>query len=252
MNTILSLYIFITGTILGSFYNVVGLRLPQNISFTNSRSACPQCSTTLQARDLIPLFSYLLSKGKCRHCQGKIPVAYPLVELITGGLFLYAYLTFGWSADLLGALLLLSLAVIVTVSDLKYMVIPDRLLLFFGAAFLGFRYIKPLDPWYSSVLGAVAGFVLIFLIILISRGGMGAGDMKLLGVLGILLGFKMTMLTFFLATLIGTCVSLILLSTGIIGRKDPFPFGPSIMAGAVISYFYGQDLLSFYMDHFFI
>ncbi|WP_371933454.1 prepilin peptidase [Halobacillus litoralis] len=243
---------FITGTILGSFFNVVGLRLPKNIPFTTSRSACPHCSTPLQARDLIPLFSYLIAKGKCRHCQHSISVTYPLVELITGFLFLVAYLYLGLSWEFAGASLLISLAVIVTVSDFHYMLIPNKLLLFFAATFVIYRTISPLQPWYDSIFGALAGFVIIFLIILVSRGGMGAGDMKLLGTLGILLGFKLTLLTLFLATLIGTVVSLTLLAFKVIGRKDPFPFGPSIVLAAVISYLYGFDLLRFYYDTFFL
>ncbi|MYL50199.1 prepilin peptidase [Halobacillus litoralis] len=248
----LFIYIFISGAILGSFYNVVGLRLPKNIQFTTSRSACPHCSTPLQARDLIPLFSYLLSKGKCRHCQHSISITYPLVELITGFLFLLAYMNLGLSLAFVGACLLISLAVIVTVSDINYMLIPNKLLLFFTVVFVIFRAIHPLQPWYDSIFGALVGFSIIFVIILLSKGGMGAGDMKLLGTLGILLGLKLTLLTLFLATLIGTVVSLTLLSFKVIGRKDPFPFGPSIVLGAVISYLYGFDLLQLYFDTFFL
>ncbi|MBX0358872.1 prepilin peptidase [Halobacillus sp. Nhm2S1] len=252
MDIFTDFYIFITGTILGSFFNVVGLRLPKNIPFTTSRSACPHCSTLLQARDLIPLFSYLISKGKCRHCKHSISMAYPLVELITGVLFLVAYINLGLSWDLLGALLLISLGVIVTVSDISYMLIPNKLLLFFAGSFIIYRTIHPLQPWYDSIYGALAGFTIIFMIILLSKGGMGAGDMKLLGTLGILLGWKLTLLTLFLATLIGTVVSLTLLGFKVIGRKDPFPFGPSIILAAVICYLFGFDLLRLYYDAFFL
>ncbi|WP_281975914.1 prepilin peptidase [Halobacillus litoralis] len=252
MNAILPLYIFISGTILGSFFNVVGLRLPKKIDFTKSRSACPHCSTTLQARDLIPLISFLLSKGKCRHCESRISIAYPIVELSTGILFLSAYMHLGISYPFLGACLLISLAIIVTVGDLKYMIIPDRLLLFFAGMFIIYRFFYPLEPWYVSVLGALTGFGLIMLIIVVSKGGMGGGDMKLFGILGILLGVKMTLLTFFLATIIGTIASLLLLVFKVIGRKDPFPFGPSIMLASNISYLYGYDLLNFYFETFYI
>ncbi|MEC3882647.1 prepilin peptidase [Halobacillus sp. HZG1] len=252
MNIIISFYIFSLGSILGSFYNVVGLRLPKNIPFTTSRSACPHCTTPLQPRDLIPLFSYLISKGKCRHCQHSISITYPLTELITGFLFLLAYINLGLSLEFAGSILLISLAVIVTVSDINYMLIPNKLLLFFGPSFIIFRTLQPLQPWYDSVYGALAGFGIIFVIIVLSKGGMGAGDMKLLGTLGILLGLKLTLLTLFLATLIGTVVSLTLLSFKVIGRKDPFPFGPSIVLAAVISYLFGFNLLQFYFETFFL
>lgn len=252
MNSIILLYIFITGTILGSFFNVVGLRLPRNIPFTTSRSACPHCSTPLQARDLIPLFSYLISKGKCRHCHHSISITYPLAELITGFLFLLAYINLGLTLEFAGACLLISLAVIVTVSDVNYMLIPNKLLLFFALSFIIFRTIHPLQPWYDSIYGALAGFAIILVIIVLSKGGMGAGDMKLLGTLGILMGLKLTLLTLFLATLIGTVISLTLLSFKVIGRKDPFPFGPSIVLAAVISYLFGFDLLQLYYETFFL
>ncbi|WP_309545209.1 A24 family peptidase [Halobacillus trueperi] len=147
---------------------------------------------------------------------------------------------------------MISLAVIVTVSDVNYMLIPNKLLLFFAVVFIIFRIIDPLHPWYDSIYGALAGFAIILAIIVLSKGGMGAGDMKLLGTLGILLGLKLTLLTLFLATLIGTVISLTLLSFKVIGRKDPFPFGPSIVLAAVISYLFGFDLLQLYYETFFL
>ncbi|SFJ16162.1 leader peptidase (prepilin peptidase) / N-methyltransferase [Halobacillus dabanensis] len=252
MYLIIPLYIFVTGIILGSFFNVVGLRLPKRVSFTTSRSSCPHCSISLQARDLIPLFSYVISKGKCRNCQHPISITYPLVEVSTGFFFLLAYIHFGPSLSFAGACLLISLSVIVTVSDLAYMIIPNPLLLFFTICFTIYRILEPLHPWFDSILGALAGLGIILAIILISKGGMGAGDMKLLGVLGILLGFKLTLLTLFLATLIGTVVSLTLIALEIIGRKDPFPFGPFIVLAAMVSYLYGSKFLELYFTTFFM
>ncbi|CDQ18182.1 prepilin peptidase [Halobacillus karajensis] len=251
MNIIISMYVFFTGTILGSFYNVVGLRLPKNLPFAISRSYCPHCLTLLQARDLIPLLSYFLSRGKCRHCAKNISYTYLLVEFLTGILFLLAYLRLGLSSVFIGACSLISLAVIVSVSDLKYMVIPNRLLLFFGLFFVVYRFIYPLNPWYDSILGAVTGFGLIFIIIFISKGGIGAGDMKLLGTLGILLGMNLTLLTFFLAVILGTVISFSLLIFKVIGRKDPFPFGPSIVGGSMVSYLFGNSMLTFYFEAFY-
>lgn len=250
MYILFSFYFFLAGTILGSFFHVVGVRLPQNTPFILSRSACPVCSTTLHARDLIPLASYTLAKGKCRHCQTRISLVYPAVELITGVLFLSAYGQFGWSVDVLEALLLLSLAVIVTVSDVKYMIIPNRLLMFFAFAFVVLRLFFPLSPWYATLLGACTGFTIVLIIIVLSRGGMGGGDMKLLAVLGLFFGGPLTLLTFFLAVTAGTLISTFLLAAKVISRGQPFPFGPFIMAGAVISFYYGDVVLAFYMQGF--
>ncbi|MGP4074552.1 prepilin peptidase [Halobacillus sp. K22] len=250
MNTLLSVYILITGLILGSFYHVVGIRLPVKVPFLIDRSQCPHCQTKLQPIDLIPLFSYLLTKGACRHCCTKISFSYPMVEVITGVLFLFSYIVYGWTPAFLGACLLISLSIIVAVSDLRYMLIPDRLLIWFAALFVIYRLIHPLRPWYSSINGAVISLLLIALIIILSKGGMGAGDMKLLSVLGILLGTQHVLLTFFIAVFIGTITSLIMVSLKRSGRKDPVPFGPSIVSAATIVYFYGENLVVLYLSSF--
>ncbi|ELK45695.1 prepilin peptidase [Halobacillus sp. ACCC02827] len=246
MHVILPLYIFLTGTILGSFYNVVGIRLPKHIPFVQGRSACPDCGTQLEPRDLIPVLSYVIAKGRCRHCGRPVSFLYPAVELITGALFFIAYVHYGLTVEFTGALLLISLAVIVSIGDFKYMLIPNRLLLFFTGVFFLYRIAFPLDPWYDSLLGALTGSGIVFVIIVVSKGGMGAGDMKLLGVLGLFLGMKAMVLTLFLASLIGTVVSLSLIGIGVVNRKQPVPFGPSIMAAALIVYFYGQQMMDAY------
>lgn len=238
------------GLIFGSFFNVVGMRLPSKVGFVNSRSSCPNCKKILGVKDLIPVISFIVLNGKCSNCGQRISFIYPVIELSTAILFLLSYNCFENSSDFLGAILLSSLGIILTVSDIKYMLIPNSLLLFFVTIFIVYRTIYPLDQWYASLLGAAVGFFLVMLIILVSRGGMGAGDMKLLGVLGILLGVKLTLLTFFLATLIGTIVSLLLLAFKVIKRKEPFPFGPSIAAAAFISYLYGNEMITFYIENF--
>ncbi|MGP4067585.1 prepilin peptidase [Halobacillus sp. B29] len=250
MNTLLSLYIFTTGLILGSFYHVVGIRLPVRTPFLTGRSQCPHCQTKLQPIDLIPLFSYLLTKGACRHCCTHISLSYPLVETLTGVLFLFSYIVYGWTPSFFGACLLISLSIMVTVSDLRYMLIPDRLLIWFTALFTIYRFVYPLHPWYSSVSGAFISLLLIAFIIILSKGGMGAGDMKLLGVLGILLGTQHVLVTFFIAVFIGTVTSLLMVSLKRSGRKDPVPFGPSIVSAAVIVYFYGENLVVLYLSSF--
>ncbi|QKY69675.1 A24 family peptidase [Lentibacillus sp. CBA3610] len=245
----LILLFFLLGLVFGSFFNVVGLRVPQKQSFTNGRSTCPHCQRSLSWYELIPVLSYLLQRGKCRHCQRNISVLYPIIELVTGVLFAFCYIRIGLHVELMAALLLMSLLVIVLVSDIKYMLIPNSILLFFFPLFVTARLFSPLDPWWSSITGALAGVMIIAAIILLSRGGMGAGDMKLFGLLGILLGFEKTLLAFFLSCVIGAVIGLVLLLLKLIDRKQPVPFGPYIVAASIMVYFYGDLMLDWYFNH---
>jgi leader peptidase (prepilin peptidase) / N-methyltransferase len=136
---------------------------------------------------------------------------------------------------------------IILVSDLAYMLIPNKVLLFFLPFLVIMRFLEPLEPWWSSLVGAIAGVVIIALVIMISRGGMGAGDMKLFGVLGIVLGLQGTLLAFFLSCIIGAIVGLLLIVLKVIDRKQPVPFGPYIVLASLITYFYGDGLIDWYI-----
>lgn len=201
---ILAIRFFLFGTTFGSFYNVVGLRVPKNIPFVNDHSHCPNCDHRLRWHELIPVASFIWQKGRCRNCDTRISPLYPSMELLTGLLFAYSYFIFGFQLELITAILFISLLVIISVSDIAYMLIPNKFLIFFLPLLIIIRIIVPLNPWYDMIIGAFLGFALIALIIFISKGGMGAGDMKLFFVLGIVLGWKQVLLTFFLASLIGT------------------------------------------------
>ncbi|KAB8137497.1 prepilin peptidase [Gracilibacillus oryzae] len=242
---------FIFGIVFGSFYNVVGIRVPENKLFESERSVCPVCQKTLHWYELVPVLSYIIQSGKCRGCQTKISKIYPTMELLTGVLFTISYSLYGFNLELIVALALSSLAVILIVTDLRYMLLPNKILLFFLPIFIILRIFLPLDPWWSSILGAFIGFALITLIIVISKGGMGGGDMKLFALLGIVLGFQGILLTFLLSTLLGTVVSILLIALKKINRKSSVPFGPYICAGALITYFYGHDIINWYITSFF-
>ena len=248
MELAIGITFFIFGIVFGSFFNVVGLRVPLGEVFTNDRSRCPHCEQQLSAIELIPLFSFLLQKGKCRHCAAPIGLMYPIIELGTGLLFTFAYMQLGFTWELITVLLLISLAMILIVSDVRYMLIPNNILLSFLPLFIVLRIIHPLDPWWSSITGAVGGFLLVMMIILVSRGGMGAGDMKLLGVLGIVLGLAKVLVTFFLACLVGAIVGMLLKGWNKLGKKQPIPFGPYLVLAALYTYFYGDGLIDWYLS----
>ncbi|SER67307.1 prepilin peptidase [Salisediminibacterium halotolerans] len=243
-------YMAAIGAVLGSFYNVVGMRTPISEPFTTGRSHCPHCQRRLSGLDLIPVVSWLLLRGKCRTCGRAISPVYPLTEAVTAFLFAYSYYVFGFSAELAAALIFVSLLVIITVSDLYYYVIPDRVLIFFAVPVAAVRLvIAPLDPWWLAIAGAVIGFSLLYILAVISNGGMGGGDIKLYAVIGPVLGVTGTLLSLFFAALIGLTVSLVFLGRKMT-RKTAVPFGPFIACGALIAYFWGEQFLVFYLETF--
>lgn len=241
-------FLLIYGLLLGSFYNVVGLRVPLKQSIVKPRSSCPGCGHTLTAMELIPVMSYLFQGGKCSHCRERISPLYPLMEAATGVLFVISYSIIGWEWELLVALTLVSLFMIILVSDIKYMIIPDKVLLFFSGLFLLEKILIPLGSRWDSLAGAALGFGLLLLIAVISKGGMGGGDIKLYALIGFVLGVKPMLLSFFLATLFGAVIGIIGLAAGFFERKKPIPFGPFIAVGTLISYFYYENIINWYLS----
>lgn len=246
------IYIFIVGLVLGSFYNVVGLRVPKQQSIAFPASHCTQCQRKLSALELVPFFSYIFLRGKCKGCGVRISPVYPMVELATAILFTISPFMVGWSKELLFAWALISLLVIIFVSDIHYMIIPDKVLLFFGVLLVVLRLFMPSAPWWDAYLGALVGFLLLLIIAVVSRGGMGGGDIKLFAVLGLVLGWQGILLTLLFATFFGTIIGGIGLILGKVKRGKPMPFGPYIVLGALGSYYIGERLIDWYITSFFI
>jgi leader peptidase (prepilin peptidase)/N-methyltransferase len=248
MTVIFILYFFVFGLVMGSFFNVVGLRVPKGQSIAHPRSHCTNCNRSLSPRELIPIFSYILQKGRCMNCGYKISPIYPTIEFFTAILFSYSFYKYGWSLELVISLLLVSLLVIIFVSDISYMIIPNRVLLFFAVLFILMRVIYPLDPWWDPILGSIIGFTLLFIIAVVSKGGMGGGDIKLFAVLGIILGWKLVLQAFFFSTLLGALVGIILIASGKVSKKQPIPFGPFIVGGTLLAYFFGNSFFYWYLN----
>lgn len=246
MTIFIAIYITLLGVSLGSFFNVVGLRGPAGESLLHPPSRCPQCGTRLTPLDLVPVLSYLFSRGKCRHCGTRISPVYLLGEAATGLLFLVMYLKFGFSINGIVGMLLASLAVIITVSDLKYMLIPDKVLLFFAPIFLILvPFMSEFSLW-EHMLGAISGGGVLFLLALF--GGMGVGDAKLFVLLGWVIGWPQVMVAFLIACALGAGIGGILQVSGRIQRRQPVPFGPYLALGALLSYLFGPDIIGAYLS----
>lgn len=248
MTLTLGLIFFIYGLVFGSFFNVVGLRVPNDSLFTQKRSYCDVCNRTLTWQELIPVFSFVKQKGKCLKCQSPILLLYPVVETATGLLFLLNYLLYGISWYTLFGLILISLVMSVTVSDWVFQRIPNKLLLFYTPIVIIYRLFFPLSPYWTSVVGAVFAFVLVFLIILLSKGGMGVGDLKYYTFFGFVFGFNQFLLLFFLSTIYGALYGMSMMLFNKATRKSRIPFGPFIGLAALTVYFFGDSLIQWYVS----
>lgn len=228
---------FIFGTILGSFYNVVGYRLPRGESIAFPPSHCTKCGHRLTALELIPILSFLMQKGKCKKCGDKISWFYTIFEFLTGIMFMLSYLVFGLSLDTLIAITFISMLLIIIISDYQTMIIPDELLIFTGILLIIELFIKNgLSGTLDALLNGLIMFVIMFSIkkigdLMFKKESMGGGDIKLMFIYGLVLGWPTSCMSIGLAAFIGLPVSLILLKKN---NSHEIPFGPFLAVAAII------------------
>lgn len=242
MDIILNSFIFVLGTIIGSFLNCVIYRLEIGKSFIEGRSFCPYCKHDLSFLDLIPVFSFLALKGKCRYCKKSISIQYPLVELATAILFLSI---FNFQFSILN-IFISCLLIVIFVYDLKYFLIPDEaVLLGVMACLFNIFFNKLLIANYF--LGAIIASGFFLLIYLVSKGRwMGFGDVKLAFLMGLFLSFPNVLSALFLAFFIGSIIGLIQIGLGKKTMKSEIPFGPFLVIGTFIVMFFGSTIINWY------
>ena len=228
---------FIIGLVFGSFYNVVGYRIPKNESILYPPSHCTKCNHKLKFYELFPVVSYIFLKGKCRKCGDKISLFYPFFEFLTGLLFGLCYLSFGFSYELIIALTFVSLLIIITVSDTIYMIIPDEILIFFIFLLILEKLLfYGLSATFIALIHGVISFAVMFLIkkigdFIFKRESMGGGDIKLMFIIGFVLDAPSAILSVFLGSFLGLPICLLLFKRD---KNHIIPFGPLISLGAVI------------------
>lgn len=242
------------GLVIGSFLNVVIYRVPRHESVVTPPSACPACQHQLAAKDNIPVLSWLLLRGKCRYCAAPISARYPLVELLTAVLFLLITLVFGFGWELPAFLYLAAISVALALIDLDTKRLPNAIVLpSYPVALLLLLIPTIAEARWANYLGAVLGglalFAFYFLLAFIYPAGMGFGDVKLAGVLGIYLGWLgWAVLVFggFLGFVLGGLVGIALMLASRAGRKTQIPFGPFMLGGCLLAVFLGQSVTDWY------
>jgi leader peptidase (prepilin peptidase)/N-methyltransferase len=237
------------GLVLGSAVTAIAHRVPRKISWFRGRSACPSCQTPLGPLDLIPVLSYLLSRGRCRHCGVRVALRYPLTELWCGawGLLLFRLVgpTWLWPPLMIWGALLVALFWI----DLDEQLLPD--VLTFPGTLVGLAAALPFLGARHALLGVLAGSGLLWLLAQIwirvrKIEGLGGGDIKLAAMFGVVLGWKLTILTLFLAALAGTVWGGLLMARGLGSGKTALPFGVLLAPAAMVALLWGDLWLRAY------
>lgn len=256
MDNLVQIYIFIIGVVCGSFFNVCIYRIPEGKSIVYPSSSCMTCNTNLKSRDLIPIVSYLLSRGKCRYCGNKIPIRYALVELLTGIIFTLVYNTYEISFSTLYIIILVSILIIITFIDIDHLIIPNVLIIVGSiVAFIGSCIgvgVEVKDGVFGALICGVLVLVVTFILgKIVKRKVMGIGDIKLFAMLGLFLGVKYGLLTVILSVYIGAIYGILVILLNKINKKEynsKMPYGPFISISAITISLYGVDIINLYMS----
>lgn len=245
---ILSIIIFLYGIVIGSFLNVLIYRLPKHENIATKRSHCMECGYQLKWYDLIPLFSYLFLRGRCRKCGTRISIQYPIIEAANGILYVLIFLRYGLTIETLLYCLLFSALLALSVIDFRTFEIPVGFNIFI--LILGLvRVATDYKNWLLYLIGLVSVSLFLFAIFAITKGrGIGGGDVKLMAATGLLLGWKLNLLGFVMGCILGSIIHIIRMKVSKEGRT--LAMGPYLSLGVVLTVFFGEYIISWYMSFF--
>lgn len=236
------------GSIFGSFLGVIIDRLPTGRNIATGRSMCDSCQTYLRPSDLIPIFSFIKTKGHCNHCQTQLSKRYLLLEILTGVAYLLVYMKTSLHVEFLLGASLASILIVIAFIDIDTMIIYDRFHVLIAAIGISFMIMDP-----STINSRLIGMVIVsvpYLILALITQGIGGGDVKLIAAAGLVLGATNTVLAFIISTLIGGIYGVYVLLSKKHSAKDPIPFGPYLCIGIFIAYLYGPTIINFYISLF--
>lgn len=238
----------IIGTVIGSFLNVCIWRVPRGQSVFQPPSSCPECGSRLGPLELVPVLSYLALRGRCGHCRAAISPRYPAVEAATGILFMIAYLYHPLPGEAVFHSFFVSVFVVLAAIDLEHRILPNKVIAVGLGGGLALLSLTDPGGLWPAAAGALAGGAIFLVIVLASRGGMGAGDFKMAALVGLYLGWPWVLIALMMAVFSGAFVGLALLLTGRKGRRDAIPFGPFLALGAWITGNWGTGVASWYWE----
>ncbi len=248
MDTVTYFIVITVGLLFGSFTHVIIARMPMGESIVFPPSHCPHCNEQLRAVDLVPVLSYLFLQGRCRYCQGKISICYPLVEIFCVLLFLGVYLRWGMTMTTVSGCLFSVILLAAAFIDIDHGIIPDRL------TYPGIIIGLILSFWTLGFLPALYGTLafggLMFAVAFISNGGMGGGDVKLAAAIGAFTGITGSAVTLLLACFSGAIFGLIVMAVNKTGRKTPIKFGPFLAVSAYIAFLFADTIALWYLGLF--
>src|SRR4051794_7142955 len=238
------------GLVIGSFLNVVAYRLPRGESIVSPPSHCPGCDAPIKPWDNVPLLSWIFLRGRCRNCATRISPRYPLVELVTGVVFAALAVSNGLNDDLAVLLPFAAMLIAVADIDLEHRIVPNKILLPMAVYGVAASAVVRTDMLPELLIAGAAAFTFLLVAALIHPAGMGMGDVKLAGVMGLYLGASIgpaLLIAFLSGSVVGVAV---LLREGPKGRKKGVPFAPFLALGGIVALLVGTQLVHLYASHY--
>jgi leader peptidase (prepilin peptidase)/N-methyltransferase len=240
------LYI-IFGLAIGSFLNVCIYRIPKKEDIVFTPSHCNKCGTKIKWYNLIPVISYIILKGKCTNCNEKISIQYPIIELSNGAAYLGMYYYYGISVELFIYSVLFSALLVITMIDYRHQIIPNSTVIFILILGIINLFIN-MDNYLSYIIGFFVASVPLLILAIISGGKMGGGDIKLMAVAGLLLGWEYILLALMIGSIVGSVIGITLIMLKRIKRQEMIPFGPFLSFGIMIALVYGEKIINWYLN----
>jgi leader peptidase (prepilin peptidase)/N-methyltransferase len=248
---LLPIVIFLYGIVIGSFLNVVIYRLPRKENIVTTRSHCMACGYQLAWYDLVPLLSWVFLRGRCRKCNAKVSVQYPIIEALNGIIYVVIFIHFGVAIDTLVYCLLASALLALSVIDFRTYEIPLGINIFIAVLGL-IRIFTDITHWLNYAIGFFSVSALLLLIYILSKGrAIGGGDIKLMAASGLILGWQSNILAFVLGCILGSIIHLIRIYITTHQDKEAnhqLALGPYLSAGILISALYGQQFINWYIS----
>ncbi len=244
-------YVIVFGMCIGSFLNVCIYRMPISESLVFPRSKCPKCGNLIRFYDNIPVFSYLFLKGRCRHCSTSIPIRYAMVEIITGLSAFSVYKKFGLTFPAVIYFIFIAALIVIIYIDIDHKIIPNRITLPGIPICFLFSFVLPEMSPIDSLIGILAGGGSLFLVdwvykAVTKKHGMGGGDIKLLAMIGAIIGWKGVLFTIYMSSIVGTLAGLMVIVYRKKNLKFAIPFGPFLSIGAITYLFFGDAITRWY------